>query len=275
MNGWEAFAAFILGLVEGLTEFVPVSSTGHMIIADDFLFRTKEMFSPEVAVTFKIVIQLGSILAVVVLMRDRFLRLLGLGGGGGRPSSEPRLRLPHVIVGLMPAGILYLLLDDYIDAYLFSTGTVVVGLVLGAVLMLAADRFRPRVPTTETVDRMTYRQALAIGLVQCLSMWPGFSRSGSTISGGVLMGMSHRAAADFTFIMAVPIMAGVSFFSLLKNWEFVTSDVLAFFAVGFVSAFVFAMLSIRFFLNMVNRIKLVPFALYRLALAAVIAIVFL
>jgi undecaprenyl-diphosphatase len=271
---WQAFAAFILGLVEGLTEFAPVSSTGHMIIVDDFLFQTKEMFSPQVANTFKVVIQLGSILAVVVLMWDRFMNLLGLKKMPGQTAAGPRLNLLQVIVGLIPFGVLGVLFEDYIDTYLFSTRTVVIGLVLGAILMLAAEWFRPRQPRTETVDQITYKQAIAVGLVQCLAMWPGFSRSGSTISGGVLMGMSHRAAADFTFIMAVPIMAGASFLSLLKSWDSITADALPFFAVGFVSAFVFALISIRFFLKLINRIKLVPFAIYRLVLAAVIYFVF-
>ncbi|MBU7318365.1 undecaprenyl-diphosphate phosphatase [Paenibacillus sp. SM 69] len=272
---WELFVGFILGLVEGLTEFAPVSSTGHMIIVDDFLFQSKDIFSPSVANTFKIVIQLGSILAVVVLMWDRFMNLLGLKKMPGQTSSGPRLNLLQVFVGLVPAGILGVLFDDYIDEYLFSTKTVVVGLVLGAVLMLAADWFRPRRPKTETADQITYKQAFLVGLVQCLSLWPGFSRSGSTISGGVLLGMSHRAAADFTFIMAVPIMAGASFLSLLKSWDSITMDAIPFFVVGFISAFVFALLSIRFFLKLINRIKLVPFAIYRLVLAAVIYFVFL
>ncbi|GMX62760.1 undecaprenyl-diphosphate phosphatase [Paenibacillus elgii] len=272
---WDAFVALVLGLVEGMTEFVPVSSTGHMIIVDDFLFQTKSMFSPEAAVAFKIVIQLGSILAVVVLMWDRFMDLLGLRKSQGQTAFGTRLNLWQVLVGLLPAGILYLLLDDYIDTYLFSTETVVIGLVAGAVLMLAAEWLRPRKPKTETVDQMTYKQAIAVGLFQCLSMWPGFSRSGSTISGGVLTGMSHRVAADFTFIMAVPVMAGVSFFSLLKHWEYFTPDVISFCAVGMISAFVFALLSIRFFLKLIQRIKLVPFAIYRLALAALIYFVFL
>ncbi|MDO3679386.1 undecaprenyl-diphosphate phosphatase [Paenibacillus ehimensis] len=272
---WDAFVALILGLVEGMTEFVPVSSTGHMIIVDDFLFQTKRMFSPEAAVAFKIVIQLGSILAVVVLMWDRFMDLLGLRKSQGQTATGPRLNLLQILVGLLPAGILYLLLDDYIDTYLFSTETVVIGLVAGAVLMLAAEWLRPSKPKTETVDQLTYKQAFAVGLFQCLSMWPGFSRSGSTISGGILMGVSHRAAADFTFIMAVPVMAGVSFFSLLKHWEYFTPDVISFCAVGMISAFVFALLSIQFFLKLIQRIKLVPFAIYRLALAALIYFVFL
>ncbi|WP_232698682.1 undecaprenyl-diphosphate phosphatase [Brevibacillus daliensis] len=275
MNLWEAFVALILGMVEGLTEFAPVSSTGHMIIVDDFLFQTKELFSSDIANTFKIVIQLGSILAVVVLMWDRFMNLLGLKKMPGQTAFAPRLNLMQVLVGLIPAGIMGLLFDDYIDTYLFSTRTVVIGLVLGAILMLVADWLGPRNPKTQTVDQITYKQALTVGLIQCLSLWPGFSRSGSTISGGVLMGMSHRAAADFTFIMAVPIMAGASFLSLLKSWDAITMDVIPFFAVGFVSAFVFALISIRFFLKLINKIKLVPFAIYRIVLAAVIYFVFL
>ncbi|MGZ9584522.1 undecaprenyl-diphosphate phosphatase [Paenibacillus marinisediminis] len=270
MSLWEAFVALVLGMVEGLTEFAPVSSTGHMIIVDDFFFQTKEMFTPEVANTFKIVIQLGSILAVVVLMWDRFMNLLGLKKLNGQAPDGPRLNLLQVIVALIPAGVLGVLFNDYIDEHLFSTETVIIGLVIGAILMIIADKFGPKQPKTETVDQITYKQAISVGLFQCLSLWPGFSRSGSTISGGVLMGMSHRAAADFTFIMAVPIMAGASFLSLLKHWQYITMDVIPFFIVGFFSAFVFALISLRFFLKLINRIKLVPFAIYRIVLAAVI-----
>lgn len=272
----------ILGLVEGLTEFAPVSSTGHMIIVDDMWLQSQEFLTKYVANTFKVVIQLGSILAVVVVFWRRFVDLLGLGrlmkNGGGQATASaargPRLKLGHVIVGLLPAGVFGVLTEDYIDDYLFTTGTVLVGLVLGALLMIAADRFAPKVARTESVDQITYKQALSIGFIQCLSLWPGFSRSGSTISGGVLLGMSHRAAADFTFIMAVPIMFGASLLSLVKNLEYFSMDALPYFIAGFISAFVFALVSIRFFLKLINRIKLVPFAIYRLVLAAVIYFVF-
>jgi undecaprenyl-diphosphatase len=140
--------------------------------------------------------------------------------------------------------------------------------------MIAADKFRAKVPKVQTVDQITYKQALTVGLIQCLSLWPGFSRSGSTISGGVLLGMSHRAAADFTFIMAVPIMLGASLVSLLKNWQYFTLDALPFFIAGFVSAFVFALISIRFFLKLINKVKLVPFAVYRIILAAIVYAVY-
>ncbi|UVI33515.1 undecaprenyl-diphosphate phosphatase [Paenibacillus spongiae] len=285
MDFLDLVKAFILGLVEGLTEFAPVSSTGHMVIVDDMWLQSEQFLTKYVANTFKVVIQLGSILAVVILFRNRFIDLLGLGrfrrgqkgisaGEAQGAPSQGRLKLSQVIVGLIPAGVFGLLLENYIDEYLFSTATVLIGLVVGAVFMIAADLFRPKKVKVETVDQITYKQALSIGLIQCFSLWPGFSRSGSTISGGVLLGLSHRAAADFTFIMAVPIMAGASGISLLKNWEYFTLDSLPFFIVGFLSAFVFALVSIRFFLKLINRIKLVPFAVYRILLAVVVYIVY-
>jgi len=270
----ELLKAVILGLVEGLTEFAPVSSTGHMILVDDMWLRSVEFLGQYPANTFKICIQLGSILAVVVVFWRRFFDLLGMGhllkGGSGVDRSQGHLKLTHVIVGLFPAGVLGVLFEDYIDEHLFTTETVLVGLLAGAVLMIAADLFRPKEPKVVTVDQITYRQALAVGFIQCLSLWPGFSRSGSTISGGVLLGMNHRTASDFTFIMAVPIMAGASLLSLVKNWEYFTMDALPFFIVGFISAFVFALLSIRFFLKLINRIKLIPFAIYRIVLVFLI-----
>ncbi|MDQ0216226.1 undecaprenyl-diphosphatase [Oikeobacillus pervagus] len=277
MDIFTILKAIILGMVEGLTEFAPVSSTGHMIIVDDMWLKSEETLTKYVANTFKVVIQLGSILAVVVVFKDRFIDMLGLNriGKGKSITKEPnRLKLTQVIVGLIPAGVLGLLFEDYIDDHLFSTSTVLIGLVLGAVLMIVADLVGAKKPKIKTVDQITYKQAFAVGLVQCFSLWPGFSRSGSTISGGVLLGMSHRAAADFTFIMAVPIMFGASFLSLLKNWQYFSLDVMPFFIAGFISAFVFALLSIKFFLKLINKIKLVPFAIYRIVVAAVIYFVF-
>lgn len=276
--------AIILGIVEGLTEFAPVSSTGHMIIVDDMWLKSQEFLGKYTANTFKVVIQLGSILAVVIIFRNRFIDLLGLKKfsrkeltvvpeGQPQAPAEGRLKLGQVIVGLIPAGIFGFLFEDYIDEHLFSTSTVLIGLVIGAVFMICADRFAPKKTKTESVDQITYRQALSVGLIQCVSLWPGFSRSGSTISGGVLLGMSHRAAADFTFIMAVPIMAGASLISLLKNWQYFTLDALPFFIAGFISAFLFALLSMRFFLKLINRIKLLPFAIYRIVLAGVVYLV--
>ncbi|WP_318506198.1 undecaprenyl-diphosphate phosphatase [Bacillus sp. T3] len=282
MDFFIILKAIILGLVEGLTEFAPVSSTGHMIIVDDMWLKSVEFLeSKYVANTFKVVVQLGSIMASVIYFKDRFIEMLGLERWLNKKAYQQhkaqgsRLKLTQVIVGLIPAGVLGVLFEDYIDEHLFSTETVLIGLVLGAVLMIIADKFGGKRPTVNTVDQITYKQAFSVGLVQCFSLWPGFSRSGATISGGVLLGLSHRAAADFTFIMAVPIMAGASFISLLNNWEYITLDALPFFLAGFISAFVFAYISIKFFLKLINKVKLVPFAIYRIVLAAIIYFFFL
>lgn len=277
MDLLQILEVIFLGMVEGLTEFAPVSSTGHMVIVDEMWLQSEQFLGKYVANTFKVVIQLGSILAVVVIFKDRFLDLLGLGHRNKKivhGTNNNHLKLTQVIVGLIPAGVLGLLFEDYIDQYLFSTRTVLIGLVLGAVLMIFADIVAPKNPNVQSIDQITYKQALVVGFIQCFSLWPGFSRSGSTISGGVLIGMSHRAAADFTFIMAVPIMAGASFLSLLKNWQYFTLDALPFFIAGFISAFLFALISIRFFLKLINKIKLIPFAIYRIILAGIVYIIY-
>src|SRR5690625_827359 len=172
--------ALILGIVEGLTEFAPVSSTGHMIIVDDMWLQSEQFLTKYVANTFKVVIQLGSILAVVVVFKDRFIDLLGLERLLKKEVNvkveKSRLKLGQVIVGLIPAGVLGIVFKDLIDDHLFSTETVLIGLLLGAVLMIMADKSGPEIPITQTVDQITYKQAFSVGLIQCFSLWPGFSR---------------------------------------------------------------------------------------------------
>lgn len=269
MEWIELLKALILGFVEGMTEFAPVSSTGHMIIVDDMWLKTQDFLGSSSANTFKIVIQLGSILAVVVVMWKRMLNLIGLYKIEGQTSSK-HFNLGHVIVGIIPAGVFGLLLEDKIDEHLFTIETVIVGLIIGAILMIVADKFGPKKPAITSLDQISYMKALKIGFIQCLSLWPGFSRSGATISGGVLLGLDHRTAADFTFIMAVPIMAGASGLSLLKHWNDINPDHMMFYIVGFISAFLFALLSIKFFLKLIARVKLAPFAVYRIVLAVVL-----
>ena len=272
MELFDLIKALILGFVEGMTEFAPVSSTGHLIIVDDMWLKTTEFLGDRSAFTFKIVIQLGSILAVVIVFWKRLFSLVGLYKIEGQKMNSS-FNLAHVIVGMLPAVIVGFALKDYIDLELSGVKTVIFALVAGSILMIVADKFGPKKPWVNTLDQITYKQAFTVGLVQCLSLWPGFSRSGATISGGVLFGMNHKTAADFTFIMAVPIMIGASLVSILKNWEHLSMDDLSFYIVGFISAFVFALISIRFFLKLISRVKLVPFAIYRLVLAAVLAVI--
>ena len=273
MDILELLKALILGFVEGMTEFAPVSSTGHMIIVDDLWLQTKEFLGQGSANTFKIVIQLGSILAVVFVMWKRILSLVGLYKIEGKTTTH--FNLGHVIVGIIPAGIFGVLFEDYIDENLFSIETVVIGLIVGAIFMIVADKFGPKKPVIKSLDDISYTKAFKVGIIQCLSLWPGFSRSGSTISGGVLLGLDHKTAADFTFIMAVPIMMGASGLSLLKNWDQIDMSHLGFYIVGFISAFVFALISIKFFLRLISRVKLMPFAIYRLVLAAILLFIIL
>lgn len=271
MEFFELIKAFILGLVEGMTEFAPISSTGHQILVDDMWLHSQQVLgSKESANTFKIVIQLGSIFAAAWVFRHRFVDLLQIKN----MQKEHHLKLSHVFIGLLPAGIAGLLFNDFIDEHLFSVPTVLVGLALGAVLMIVADLYAKNVKHPISVDGITHMQALIIGLAQVLALWPGFSRSGSTISAGVLTKMSHKAAADFTFIMAVPIMAAASAKSLLSNYQYIQADSLWFYIVGFISAFIFGLVSIRLFLELINRVKLIPFAIYRLVLVLIIAILY-
>lgn len=262
----ELLKALLLGFVEGMTEFAPVSSTGHLIIVDDMWLQSEQFLGKYAANTFKIVIQLGSILAVVTIFWKRLLSLVGLYKMEGEQEAAS-FNMGHVLIGMLPATMIGFLLKDVIDEYLFSTGTVIIALLIGALFMLFADAYQPKKRSTQSLDEITYAQAFVVGCIQCLSLWPGFSRSGATISGGVLVGMNHKTAADFTFIMAVPIMIGASLVSTLKNWTYMSMDHLPFYIVGFMSAFLFSLLSIRFFLALIQKIKLAPFAYYRILLA--------
>ncbi|QCR30933.1 undecaprenyl-diphosphate phosphatase [Lysinibacillus sp. SGAir0095] len=272
MEFFDLMKAIILGFVEGMTEFAPVSSTGHMIIVDDLWLNTKEFLGAGSANTFKIVIQLGSILAVVFVMWKRILSLVGLYKIEGQTSSR-KFNLGHVLVGIIPAGVFGVLFEDFIDENLFSTNTVIIGLIIGAFWMIIADRVGQRKTTIKSLDDISYGKAFKIGLIQCLSLWPGFSRSGATISGGVMLGLDHKTAADFTFIMAVPIMAGASTLSLIKNWSDLEPSHTGFYILGFISAFVFALIAIKFFLRLISKVKLVPFAIYRIVLAVALIVV--
>lgn len=256
--------AIIMGIVEGLTEFLPVSSTGHLILLAELL-----KFTDDRAKTFEVVIQFGAVLAVVMLYRKRFMRLLNFN-----LSRSSGLNALHILLALVPAGVFGVLLHGFIKDYLFSAKTVLVGLVAGGILMIVADRIKRKV-TAEELDDITYRQAFAIGLFQVLALWPGFSRSGSTISGGMFFGASQKAAAEFTFIVSVPIMAGASGVDLIKSRDFLTMADLPLFLIGLLSAFIVATIAIVTFLNLIKKLRLSWFAYYRFVLAAVFALIIL
>ncbi|RKN74199.1 undecaprenyl-diphosphate phosphatase [Paenibacillus ginsengarvi] len=259
---YDFFCAIILGIVEGLTEFLPVSSTGHLILAGSLLG-----FEGDAATTFKIVIQLGAVLAVLLLYWKRYMSILK-DLLAFKFSQKNKLNAIHMIVAMIPALIVYLIFKDVIKTYLFGPGTVLIGLIVGGILMIVAARAKRKV-TAENTDNITYKQAFGIGLFQCLALWPGFSRSGSTISGGLLLGTSQKAAADFTFMISVPVMLGATVLDMYESRDLLTSDTLLLFLVGFVAAFIVAMIAVVTFLNLIKRLKLEWFALYRFVLAAV------
>ena len=259
----DTIIAFILGIVEGITEFLPVSSSGHMILVGHLLG-----FEGEKAATFEVIIQLGSMLAIAILFRKRFFSLLN---PQTLKAEKKRFNLIHMILGVFPAALVGLLLHDVIKTYLFSPVVVVIGLVAGAILMIFAEKTHKN-PTALTLDDLTYRQALAVGLFQCLAVSPGFSRSGSTISGGLIAGASHKVSSEFSFLIALPIMVGATGLDFIKSLDFLSVSDIPMFAVGFVTAFVVAMLAVVTFLKILERIGLSAFAYYRIVVAVLFTI---
>ncbi|MGG0276338.1 undecaprenyl-diphosphate phosphatase [Bacillus rhizoplanae] len=256
--------AIILGIVEGLTEFAPVSSTGHLILVGHLLgFEGTTR-----ATTFEVVIQLGSILAVVVVFWKRLLNIVGIGKSLNTTGpAKSHLNMLHVLIGILPFMIGGLLFHDFIKNVLFSPKTVVIGLVAGGILMIIADLVHKNRSTTSNLDSVTYKQALYMGLFQCFALIPGFSRMGATLSGGLLIGMNHKTASELSFIMAVPIMFAASGKDLFDSWSYLTASDFPLFITGFLTAFIVALIAIKFFLSLISKIKLIPFAIYRFLLA--------
>lgn len=254
----ENWIALILGVIEGLTEFLPVSSTGHMILVGSLL-----NFEGEKASVFEVFIQLGAILSVLILYRDKFARMFNLK----RMNVTQGLSLYHIAAGIVPVMGIGYLLHKPIKEHLFSTPTVIIGLIAGAIFMLVAEKMN-RNPRTRDVEDMSIRQAFWVGAFQILALWPGFSRSGSTIAGGLFFGLSRKAAAEFSFIIAVPVMFIACTYDLLKIWNQLDMGDLQMLAIGFVVSFIIAYASIVWFLQFLNSRSLASFAYYRFVVAA-------
>jgi len=256
---YEYFCALIVGIVEGLTEYIPVSSTGHMIIIGHMLG-----FEGTLADLFDVFIQLGAILSVLVIYHNKFTFIMNTHHWFRKKGPS----VFNLCVSMFPACLLGLIFHDFIKYYLFSPSTVIAGLVLGGLFMIFAEKSRRGKPfAIKSVDKITSKQALIIGLFQCLSLWPGFSRSGSTIAGSLLLGISRKAGADFTFIMAVPLMFLACFYDLLKVIGSLSFSDFGVLAVGFVTAFIVAYISILWFLKFLNTSTLTGFAIYRFLVA--------
>ena len=270
---FDLIRSAIYGVIEGITEWLPISSTGHMILAEQVL---KFSFDEEFMSMFRVVIQLGAILAVVVLY---FKKLWPFCVDNGRDSGfSKHLRWPvvrlwcKIIVSCLPAAVLGFLLDDWLDAHLYNSVVVAIMLIVYGIAFILIER-RPRVPSTTKLSRITYKQALIVGAWQVLAMIPGTSRSGSTIVGGLLCGMSRPCASQFTFFLAIPVMAGASGLKVVKyvvgGSSFTMPEVLAL-IVGCLVAFLVSMAAIRFLMNYVKKHTFTAFGWYRIALGIVV-----
>jgi undecaprenyl-diphosphatase len=254
--------AAILGIVEGLTEFLPVSSTGHLILAGDLLG-----FSDERGKVFDIVIQTGAMLAIIWEYRARFARVLA---GAFRDAAAQRFLL-NLAVAFMPAAVLGLAFGKLIKAHLFRPVPVALAFIVGGIVILWVER-RPRVPTVESVDDMGWKDALKVGCAQAFALIPGTSRSGATIIGGMLFGLSRRAATEFSFFLAVPTLVAAGAYDLLKHRALFGSGDVGLFGVGAVTAFVSAFLCVRWLLRYIATHDFTLFAWYRIVFGGAVLV---
>ena len=281
------FKAVILGIVEGLTEFLPVSSTGHLIIANRFFG-----FEGAFEAVFDIVIQTGAILAVVVYFREELF-----------PSFGPEDRTPAgrkkvfekwvqksvklwklIIIAFIPAAVIGVFIADLLELYLFNTTSVGIALIAGAFLMLIAEKVKKTGAVKAgdagsggneiEITAVTVKQAIIIGFFQCLAMWPGMSRSASTIAGGLFAGLRRPAAAEFSFLLGIPTIIGASVYKLLKTGLILGAAEWAALAVGTIVSFVVAFFVVKLFMNYIKTRGLLPFVLYRIALGVILLVLF-
>jgi undecaprenyl-diphosphatase len=261
-----ALVALILGIVEGLTEFLPISSTGHLIVAGSLLGYTGER-----AKVFEIVIQAGAILAVCWEFRTRLARTVT---GLTHDPIAQRFAL-NLIVAFIPAAVLGLLFSKLIKRYLFAPLPVALAFIVGAFVLLAVEHWRKRAPSSvriDDVDAMRWPDALKVGIAQAFALIPGTSRSGATIIGGMLFGLSREAATRFSFFLAIPTLLAACIYDFLRNRALFSTGDLQGLAIGFVAAFIAAFLCVRWLLRYVSRHDFIPFAWYRIAFGILILV---
>lgn len=272
----DMLIALVMGMVEGLTEFIPVSSTGHLIFTGHILG-----FTGQKASAFEIIIQLGAILAVVLLYWEKFVYFLKPKPliakienlFMGTKNKVKGLTLLEIVAGMIPAVVLGFLLKGIIKSVGFnSTVSVALAMIVGAILLIVVEKVHGKT-TVADVDNITVKQAFLIGVMQCLSLWPGFSRSGATISGGVLFGLDRKAAAEFSFILAVPMMLAATVLELKDVLTTFTAGDILQLAVGFAVSFVVAYFSIVYFMRLLSKVSFIPFAVYRLILGVIVLLV--
>lgn len=257
--------AVLLGVVEGLTEFIPVSSTGHLILLVDILG-----FQGPPGKVFEIIIQLGAILAVCWLYRQKIISVIF---GLFSDKKEQKFAF-NVILAFMPAAIMGVLLHDFIKSVLFSPYIVSVSLITGGFIILLIEKKSPKADCN-SIDDIKFRTAFFIGCAQVLAMIPGVSRSGATIMGSILLRVERKAATEFSFFLAIPTMLGATVYDVYKNYAILSFDNTAIIAIGFISAFLAALLVVKTVISFISTHGFVPFAYYRIAVGGVMLAILL
>ena len=269
----DVLKSILFGIIEGITEWLPISSTGHMILFEK-LCKLKEV-SPNFFEMYLVVIQLGAIIAVVVMFWNKLwpFKKKQLDNGKSKIAVKPRIieLWFKVIVGSIPAGIIGLLLDDILDKYLYNYITVAITLIVYGVLFIIVERFnRHRKPKVAKLTELSFKDSFLIGCFQALSLIPGTSRSGSTILGGIILGESRRVASEFTFFLAVPAMLGASVLKIAKfGFGFTVTEFVILF-VGMITAFTVSLVAIRFLMNYIKKHTFTAFGIYRIILGAIV-----
>jgi len=264
--------AFFLGIIEGITEFLPISSTGHLILFGDWI-----NFESHESKVFEVVIQLGAILAVMWIFRWRLLQLVK--GSLRRDPVELSFTL-NLLIAFLPSAIIGLIFIKAIKALFFHPGVVVVTLVIGGLIMLWVERRRPSTgpgaielsKQVQSLEKITWKQALIVGCAQCLAMVPGTSRSGATIIAGMLSGIQRKTATEFSFFLAMPTMLAAAVYDMYKHADLLTQQDFLAIAAGFISAFICALLVVRAILVFVSKHTYRAFAWYRIALGIVVGV---
>lgn len=262
LNFIDVFKAIFLGVIEGLTEFIPVSSTAHLLI-----FSHLVDFQAIKNNVFEVVIQLGAILAICVIYRQKILSAaLNL-----KQKNQQKFLL-NLILAFLPAALFGALFHDLIKQFLFSNLVIAFSLIFGGIVMIWVDGGKKKLPqkTIAQIENIKPSAALKIGLFQCLAMIPGISRSGATIIGGLLLGLNRKVATEFSFFLAMPTIAAASFYDIFKNASELTNSNAQLILAGLFAAFFSALLVIKWFINFVSKNNFIPFAIYRIALGLII-----
>lgn len=271
----EILKSVLFGIVEGITEWLPISSTGHMILLDEFIkikFQTPGFYE-----LFQVVIQLGAILAVVLMY---FKTICPFGFGKDKQERKDTWNLwGKILVACLPAAIIGILFDDWLDEHLYNSVVVSLALIIYGIIFIVIESKNFGKRTTKELNDITYKQAVGVGCFQLLSLIPGTSRSGSTIIGGLILGLERSVAASFTFFLAIPVMAGASLLKLVKyvletGFTFVASDLLLL-GVGCLVAFIVSILIIKFLMNYIRKHDFKVFGYYRIVLGIIVLLYFL